>query len=179
MFIGRKYFELEHVVLRPFKVFDAADVYEYASDEDTLRYLTWYGLKSLDDAADFVKKYYMTVPGIYAIEDISSKKCIGCFELKRIPRDEKVVFGYVLNRKFWGRGYMTEVLCSMINYVFEELKINRVEAIHYSPNLASGRGMEKAGMRKEGLGVEEVKLKGSFCDVVHYGLTKRQWQENR
>lgn len=177
--MGGKYFELEHVNLRPFKLSDAADVLEYASDPDAIRYLSWNGVRSLEDAADFVRKYYMTIPGFYAIEDVWLHKCIGCIELKVVPRDEKVILGYVLNRQFWGRGYMTEVLSAAIEFAFEELKMNRVEAIHYGPNVASGRVMQKAGMRKEGLGIEEVKIKGNFYNVVHYGLTKKQWKENR
>ena len=39
----------------------------------------------------------------------------------------------------------------------------------------SGRGMEKVGMKNEGVGLKEVKIKGEYMDVVHFGILKEHW----
>ena len=42
-------------------------------------------------------------------------------------------------------------------------------------NEGSGRVMQKCGMHYEGTGLQEVKIKGSYFDVVHYAILKDQW----
>lgn len=58
--------------------------------------------------------------------------------------------GYWIGVEFWGKGYMTEALKRVIQFGFEDLNLNRVGASHLISNPASGRVMEKAGMKHEG-----------------------------
>ena len=59
--------------------------------------------------------------------------------------------GYCLGRAFWGRGIMPEALRAVMDYLFDTAGLNRVWAGHDVNNPKSGRVMEKAGMRKEGI----------------------------
>jgi [ribosomal protein S5]-alanine N-acetyltransferase len=59
--------------------------------------------------------------------------------------------GYVLARKYWGRGYMTEAVKRLIATAFEDAAVYRVWAVCDVDNLASARVMEKSGMQREGL----------------------------
>lgn len=70
---------------------------------------------------------------------------------------------------------MTEALLTILSFCFENLELNRVEATHYVGNEGSGKVMEKCGMKQEGIGMKEVKIKGVFHDVVHYGIIKENW----
>lgn len=165
----------ERIILRRFKKTDAPDILEYGSDAETLKFLVWEGVKTEADAVRAIVDYYWSGPGIYAIELKENNKCIGCIDLRMEPDHDKASFGYVLNRKYWGRGYMTEALSALLKLCFEKLDINRVESTHYVSNEGSGRVMSKSGMRKEGIGIQEVKIKGVFRDVVHYGITKNDY----
>jgi len=98
-----------------------------------------------------------------------------CIDVRVNPDHEKASFGYVLNRNYWNHGYMTEALEAILKLCFEDLELNRVEATHYVGNEASGKVIENCGMRQEGIALQEVKIKGKFHDVVHYGITKDQW----
>lgn len=42
-------------------------------------------------------------------------------------------------------------------------------------NEGSGRVMQKCGMKYEGTGLQEVKIKNVFYDVVHYVILKEDW----
>jgi RimJ/RimL family protein N-acetyltransferase len=53
----------------------------------------------------------------------------------------------MLGKEFWNCGYGTEVLRSVFSFAFENLGIRCVAADHMSKNVASGRVMQKAGMR--------------------------------
>jgi len=167
--------DAKNILLRKFKKEDAEDVFEYGSDEETLKYLVWDGLKTIDDAKAAIIDYYWSQPGIFAIELKENKKCIGCIDLRLEAEHEKSSFGYVLNRKFWGKGYMTEALSAVLRLCFEKLDLNRVEIVHFIGNEASGKVMKKCGMELEGIFKQEVKVKGIFRDVAHYGITKERW----
>lgn len=65
-----------------------------------------------------------------------------------------------------------EYLSVFTEHAFVEMKLNRVEATHYVGNEGSGRVMQKCGMKYEGTGMSEVKIKGVYRDVVHYAILK-------
>ena len=165
----------QNLILRKFRIEDAPDILEYGSHKETLEYLIWEGVKTIDEAKAGIFDYYWSAPGIFAIELKENQKCIGCVDLRMVPDHEKASFGYVLNRQYWGKGYMTEALSAVLKLCFEKLELNRVEATHYTGNEGSGKVMAKCGMKLEGIGVQEEKVKGVFRDVVHYGITKEQW----
>ncbi len=168
--------ETDRLLLRKFHINDKESVLAYGSDEQTLKYLVWPGITDLAEAEKVVTVYYSR-PGVYALELKETSQCIGCIDIRIEPQHEKAGFGYVLNRNFWSHGYMTEALKAILKLCFEKLELNRVEATHYVGNEGSGRVMQKCGMQFEGISLQEVKIKGIFQDVVHYGITRLQWNE--
>jgi len=169
--------ESERLILRRFKEEDAVDLLEWGSDPETVRLLYWSGVSTLEEARASIYNFHLTRTGSYAIELKETGKCIGNIDLRINPEHSKVSFGYVLNRKFWGKGYMTETLKTIIKFAFEKLEANRVAADHFGENLASGRVMEKAGMRKEGFTKQSLKAKGKFHDQILYGLLREEYLE--
>jgi len=167
--------ETERLILRRFAKSDASDILEYASDAETVEWLDWEGLKTEAEALKAIHDFYWSKPGIYAIELREARKCIGCIDLRLIPEHDKASFGYVLNRGYWNKGYMSEALSALLKLCFESLKLNRVESKHYVGNGGSGKVMIKCGMLQEGLSIQEVLIKGVFRDSVFYGLTKSRW----
>ena len=168
--------ETPRLTLRKFKKEDAADLLEYGSDSETLKWLIWEGISTIEDAtAAIVNYYWPRSPGFFAIELKKTGKCIGTIDLRMKPESEKAGFGYVLNRNYWGCGYMTEALRAVLALAFEKLQLNRVESCHYVGNEGSGKVMSKCGMVKEGVGRQQEKIKGVFQDCVHYGITREDW----
>ncbi|MCL2521627.1 MAG: GNAT family N-acetyltransferase [Erysipelotrichales bacterium] len=167
--------ETERLILRKFLKSDIADIYEYATDTETLKFLDWQGVKTVDEIIFNITDFYWSRPGIFAIELKAEKKCIGCIDLRIIPEHEKSGFGYVLNRQYWNKGYMSEALATLLKLCFEKLELNRVESCFYVGNEGSGAVMKKCGMEFEGIGKQELKIKGVFQDVVRYGITREKW----
>ncbi len=87
--------------------------------------------------------------------------------------------GFWIGQPFWGRGYCTAALVSMIRVCFGELHLHRVHAHHFLRNAASGRVMQKAGMQREGLLREHVLKNGRYDDIVIFGLLEREWRTLR
>ena len=171
--------ETKRLLLRKAVKNDAEDIFECGGDAETVEHLDWAGVQTVDEARKAIIEYYWSKPGIWVIELKENKKCIGAIDVRLEPENESSSFGYMLNRNYWGKGYMTEALSAVLRLCFEELDLNKVWSCHYTGNEASGRVMQKCGMKHEGISIQERKIKGLFRDVVRYGLTKEQWLYNR
>ena len=99
-------------------------------------------------------------------------ECIGRMSLTVNRRFHTGTVAYYLAEKVWGKGYMTEILTRVIDFCFDDLGLNRVEADHFARNPASGRVMEKAGMKKEGYARQKYCKGGAFLDAVLYAILK-------
>jgi len=169
----------QNLTLRRFKLEDAAAVLEYGSDAESLEFVRWGGIQTIEEAKMHIIDKYWARQGYFAVELNSSQKCIGCFFLGIIPEHEKASLGYVISRPYWGKGYATEALSALIELCFKKLEMNRFEAYHYVGNEASGRVMAKCGMKFEGVGIQEEKVKGIFRDIVRYGMTREDWMAGK
>ena len=171
-------FETERLILRKATLEDASDLLEYGTDEKTLKFITWEGHRHINQAIEGIKGFYSN-PGAFVIELKAENKVIGAIDIRPVWEHEKASFGYGLASKYWGRGYMSEAFGALVKFCFTELELNRVEAIHFVGNEASGRVMEKCGLLKEGVGLQSSKVKGKFVDEVFYGAIMENWLKSR
>lgn len=165
----------KRIKLRPFHLEDAEGVYSYASDKKTVEFLTFPIHQDISQSEKVIKEFFLGKEGVYAIELISEKKLIGCIDLRLQEEHNKASFGYVINRNYWGQGYATEALNAILGLCFKTLKLGRVESTHYIGNEGSGRVMQKCGMKLEGIGLEELVIKGVTYDVAHYAVLRKYW----
>lgn len=86
--------------------------------------------------------------------------------------DDKAELGYWIGIPYWNKGYVTEAAKAIIDFGFDELKLNKIFATHFLHNPASGRIMEKIGMKKEAVLIKEVKKDGEYFDLVRYCILK-------
>lgn len=168
--------ETSRLRLRKFKHSDCNAVYKYGCDPRVLKYLVWVGITAKQEALACIDKYYLSRPGIYAIALKNNDLCIGAVEIRVDEENDKASFGYLLDYDYWNKGYMSEALMRVLEHCFIDLKLNRVEALHYKTNPASGKIMAECGMKFEGIGIQELKVKGVYQDAVHYGITQEMWQ---
>jgi [ribosomal protein S5]-alanine N-acetyltransferase len=100
----------------------------------------------------------------------ASGALVGAMSLRFVPRHRKAEVGYWIARAEWGRGYATEALARLLDFAFGDAGLHRVEAHHFVENPASGRVMQRAGMRAEGTRRGAVVRQGVPRDVVEYGI---------
>jgi ribosomal-protein-alanine N-acetyltransferase len=106
--------ETKRLLLRKAAKIDVLDMLEYASDAETVKYLDWEGAKTTDEVLKGIIDFHWSNPGVWVIELKETKKCIGTIDIRLKPEHEKAEFGFVLNRSYWNKGYMTEVLSSIL-----------------------------------------------------------------
>lgn len=163
--------------LRPVTLEDAEDMFEYASDEETVTYVFPLN-QELAETRKNIAGYFMDQPlGKYGIVLKETQKFIGTIDLRIDEVNAVAETGYVLNKDFWGNGYMSEALEEILRLGFEELNLMRIFAGHDEDNQKSGRVMEKVGMTIEGVTPNARICKGKVVTDVTRGLTKEKWLE--
>jgi ribosomal-protein-alanine N-acetyltransferase len=109
---------------------------------------------------------------VFAIAEKDGGEVIGAIGLTLNLAQEHAELGYWIGKPYWGRGYCTEAGHTVLRYAFGELQLHRVHAHHLSHNPASGRVMQKLGMRHEGRLRQHVKKWNEFFDVEAYGILR-------
>lgn len=101
---------------------------------------------------------------------------IGTCSLFGVHREHlRGVIGYALQPPFWGRGYAGEMLRLALDFAFDTLGLNRIEADIDPLNLASCRLVERAGFRREGYLRERWRVGGGVQDTALYGLLRKDY----
>jgi ribosomal-protein-alanine N-acetyltransferase len=91
-------------------------------------------------------------------------------------KHESAELGYWIGKPYWGNGYGTEAAKAVLHYGFTVLGLNRIYATHMSRNPASGRVMEKIGMKYEGCSRQHVKKWDVFEDLKMYAILKSEYE---
>ena len=167
----------DRLVLRSFTLEDAADVQRLAGDPDVASTLPNMPHPYEDGMAEewmrsCSERYEKDEALNFAITLRVDGNLIGVIGLKLDRENERGEIGYWVGKPYWNRGYMTEAARAVVAYSFKVLKLNRIHAYHVKRNAASGRVMEKIGMRYEGCRRQYIKKWDNFEDSMVYGILK-------
>lgn len=140
--------------LRPITMADAPAVFaQYAADAEAARFLTFVPHQSLDTVEVFVQRCVEeNARGqsvTYAVEELKGAPFIGGVTLT--IEDHRCGLGYVLGKRYWGKGYMTEIVRAVADWALLQSFIHRVWAVADIDNIASARVLEKSGFEREGI----------------------------
>lgn len=150
------------------------DIYEYASDSDVNRFVSFPLAYSKEDTLaqffnGFLKDAYENNIPVWAIVPKGSCECVGTIGFNVV--DEVNGFaeaGYCLKKTAWGKGYATESLQEVVKYGFLSMDLNRIEAYHFEGNEPSGKVLKKCGFEFEGMMRKKIKLHGRFSNILLY-----------
>jgi RimJ/RimL family protein N-acetyltransferase len=175
--MNRPTLRTSRLILRPFAIADAPRVQQLAGAREVALNTIHIPHPYPDGAAEeWISKHEQRIEEgefSFAIDD---GELVGAIGLHMKRGYERAEIGYWLGVPFWGRGYATEAVAAIIRYGFEELKLNRIYAGYFSRNAASGRVMEKNGMKYEGSLRQHVKKWDEYVDVIYYGILRSEWQ---
>jgi [ribosomal protein S5]-alanine N-acetyltransferase len=104
----------------------------------------------------------------FAIVSRDSNAMMGGIGLDVNARHKRGYLGYWFGVDYWGKGYATEAASAVLEYGFQTLELHRIEAGHYPRNPASGRVLEKIGMKFEGVMRGDLLKDDQFEDTVMY-----------
>jgi len=138
--------------LRKLTAQDATDIFTLRSDASVGKYLSRPQTRNLVEAANFIEKINAGIDRdnwfYWALSSKEDSAFLGTICLWQFSDDgRKAETGYEILPKHQGKGYMREALNAILEYAFERLKLQTVEAYTHKENAASTRLLEKCGFR--------------------------------
>jgi ribosomal-protein-alanine N-acetyltransferase len=172
--------ETSRLLIRRLAFSDMPDLFEVASHPEVTRYITWETHRTLDDTRRFIQivhDWHERQEVLYwGVVRKSDNKLIGtCGIFEWVVRDARAELSYTLGRPYWGQGFASEIVGSLIRFGFETLLLNRLEGRCLRENLASARVLEKAQLSLDGILRQQLYLKGAYRDLKVYSLLRQEW----
>lgn len=138
----------ERLTLRGFELSDLDDFYEYASVDGVGQMAGWLPHKNKEESLTILKRFIESKK-VFAI--LYNNKTIGSIGIEEYKDYELPEFqdylgreiGYVLSKDYWGNGFMTEAVRAVINYCFNNLKVDFLVCGAFVDNIRSIRVQEK------------------------------------
>ena len=163
---------------------DAKDIFRYASDPEVARYVLWEPHRSLSETRAFVRFLRSRIragyPSSWVVVLKATGTVIGTIGFIWYSEENRSAeLGYSFSREYWNHGYATQALQAVIDAVFRSLPVNRLEAQHDVRNPASGRVMEKCGLRQEGILRDRILNKDEYVDVALYAILRSDWESSQ
>lgn len=174
------------LTIRRFRADDAATFAQYRSDADVARYQSWDTPYTLAQAEQFVTGLAAAHPDApgewfqFAVEETASACHVGdvaAFIESDDPRLATV--GVTLAPSAQGRGYATEALTALLDYLFGQRGKHRVSASCDTRNHASAALLERLGMRREAHHLANTWEKGAWTDEYVYAVLAEEWMERQ
>jgi len=181
--IGTQRIETSRLILRQYAVSDADDIFRnWVADPEVSRFWGWEPHKDVDETKALLKTWIddyakmETYHWVIVLKDNS--QAIGYIYFNDInDTEESVSVHFLLSRKYWNQGIMTEACKGALEFAFAVLGVKRVHTHHHIDNPASGGVMRKCGMRYIETRHKNVpaceQISGNYC---YYEITADDWK---
>jgi RimJ/RimL family protein N-acetyltransferase len=172
--------ETERLILRTWKESDIAPIVALNKDPRVMEFFP--SVLTQKQTEEFIKRLekHFEKHGftLYPVELKKTHQCIGFVGLATIPFKTAftpaIEIGWRLAYDYWGKGYATEAAKAVLNYAFNDLKMNKIVSFTTSKNVGSRRVMEKIGMihnpkydfNHPKLGKDSPLLKHVFYEII-------------
>jgi RimJ/RimL family protein N-acetyltransferase len=172
--------QTDRLRLRPFTNADGDAIFALQSNSRVLRYWDSPPWTERDRAERFLARCAeMEQEGTgarLAVDRLSDDAFIGWFHLSNWNSTYRSAsMGYCFDDEAWGHGFATEAGGAVLNWAFETLDLNRVQAETDTRNLGSARVLEKLGFVLEGTLREDCVVDGDVSDSWVFGLLRQDW----
>ncbi len=173
-----KRLETERLILRPWRMEDAEDMYAYASTSKVGPMAGWKPHDSLDESKKILAMF-IEEDDTWALELKETHRVIGSVGLhdsKRAELSYDREIGYVISEDYWGKGIVVEAVKAVMAYAFSELQMNTLLVAHFSFNNQSKRVIEKLGFEYVmHLEAAYKRYDGVVLDDEVYTMTREQY----
>ncbi len=180
---GTQTLHTPRLLLRRIQMEDAQAMYDnWASDPEVTKFLTWPTHSSVAITKQVIQSWQQDLTKLDHYQWIilckDTSTAIGTIAVVELDEHtQKAEIGYCIGTAWWHQGYTSEALGAVINYLFAQVGINRIQARHDPRNQNSGAVMRKCGMQYEGTMRQSDKNNQGICDASYYGLLRSEWEK--
>ena len=180
--MGTVSIETKRLLLRQFTERDGMAAFKnWTSDDKVTEFLRWPAHKSIDITERILKEWISSYRNkdfyqwAIVLKEFGDEPIGTISVVDRNERVNSVHIGYCIGSKWWNQGITSEAFSGIIPFLFNEVKVNRIESQHDPNNLNSGKVMLKCGLKYEGtLRQADFNNKG-IVDASMYSLLASEY----
>ncbi len=181
MMAERPTLKTERLILRPFTLADTPELQRLAGDRDVASTTLSIPHPYENGVAEawistHQERFDKGERTIFAITHGKQGYLIGSIRLKIDKEFDRAEMVYWIGKPYWNQGYCTEAARAVLKYGFEILGLNRIYATHFGRNPASGRVIQKIGMKHEGCLRQHIKKWGNYEDLETYAILRSEYR---
>ena len=144
--------ETERIILRKIKVEDAEEAFKnWTSDDEVSKYMIWSTHKTVEDTKQWLAEEEKNSKNgenyCFGIVLKETGELIGSMSYHLVKEEDRYEVGYGIGKRFWRKGYTTEALKCMMDFLIKDLEIKKFICRHAKLNPASGAVMQKVGFK--------------------------------
>ena len=161
-------------ILQPFKKEDAFRIRDLANDKELANILGLPHPYELKYAEDWIAtqpeqiKEGVEYPLTITLKELD--EIVGTITIRIDKSNNKGELGYWIGKHYWGNGFATEAVNNIIEFGFNQLKLNKIWASVLTRNISSKIVLEKVGLQKEGTLRKNRLLHSEYEDIDVYGI---------
>lgn len=181
---GTQTIKTPRLILRRARIEDARPMFEnWASDPQVTKFLTWPSHSNVAVTKAVLQRWI----GEYGRDDYYQWMIV----LKELSQPVgtisvvahndhigKAELGYCIGKPWWHTGITSEALNGVMDFLFREVGLNRIQARHDCNNPHSGGVMKKCGMQYEGTARASDWNNQGLCDSAHYAILRCDWERS-
>ena len=174
-------FEGSKVLLRYYKDSDIEKAHKFINDYDISKYLAKGAVfpLSFGEEEEFIKnnKSNSNLTYNFAIEDIDTGDYIGGCGINNTDlKNRNCEIGiFIGDKNVWGKGYGTDALEVLINFIFNELNLEKIKLSTYSFNDRAIKCYTKLGFEVEGTLKKEIFRDGKYHDTILMAMFREKY----
>jgi len=107
------------------------------------------------------------------------KIIIGTIGFNNFTKNHRANIGYDLQPEYWNLGYMTEALNEILNFGFNQLAINRIEAEVMQGNENSEKLLYRFNFKKEGVLRQWMFWNENYYDMSMFALLRIEYKDKK
>ncbi|KUJ50951.1 GNAT family N-acetyltransferase [Chryseobacterium sp. JAH] len=161
--MAKIFIETERLILREIITEDAEAFFAMDSNPEVVKYVGTKPLTHISQSVEMIEnirnQYTENRIGRWAAINKEDGKLVGWSGLKLIKEinNHKNIhdLGYRFTPEYWGKGYATETSIAVLNYAFNEMKLDQVFAYADVENDASNHVLRKLGFEEKGTFIDE------------------------
>lgn len=176
--LGTATLKTGRLILRPYRLSDAEDMYQnWVTDAEVTRFWGWAPHTDIGETrallAGWTREYDDPRTYHWVLEHIATGEAVGYIYLSEIDDEARsAAVHYLLSRRYWNQGLMTEALRRVLAFALETAGFACIHTRHHADNPASGRVMQKAGMRYERTAYREMDPERLSGEYRYYALCR-------
>ena len=152
----------------------------WLKDDDISRTLEVDGQRqTLETIRDFIVKHDNKTSFLFGIFTKNGTH-IGTHSFNFYPKHKLATVGVMIGDKsYWGKAVPLETRAQILNWAFEELDCNKIEAGCFSINFPAIYNFKRQHWKLEGVRKKNRIIDGESVDMVLFGMMKKDWYEQR